>query len=72
MVRPRGNAVRLPSAAKSLSVFGKKIADGASRFHSAGPGDVAGWSMVRVVMVDGDAVAIDVRTRMSQCFARSG
>ena len=28
MLRPRGNALRLPNAAKSLSGFGKKIADG--------------------------------------------
>ena len=32
MVWPRGNAPRLPSAAKSLSGFGKKIADGAAIF----------------------------------------
>jgi len=31
---------RLPSAAKSLSVFGKKIADGVARFFTHGPRDV--------------------------------
>jgi hypothetical protein len=48
MVRPRGNALRLPSAAKSLSGFGKKIADGATRFLTPRPRDGTGsrWSMV--------------------------
>src|SRR5262249_23565599 len=55
MVRPRGSALRLPSAAKSLSVFWKKIAGGAPRFFSRGPRDVCDgrWSAVtRMVAVD--------------------
>jgi hypothetical protein len=52
-------------ATKRIIFFGTKSEKGRPRFHSAGPRDVAGWSMV-------DGAVADDRTRVSQCFARSG
>src|SRR5215831_2924839 len=49
IVRPRGNALRLPSAAKPLRAASGQIAFSLDRqvaIRHRGPRDVAGWSMV--------------------------